>query len=67
MAVHDSELAERVAVYALQPGFHIAELRMGPGQRVPWHYHSRTHDSPYVLEGRLRICLHDPEDDGDHR
>jgi quercetin dioxygenase-like cupin family protein len=38
---------------------------MGPGQRVPWHYHPRTHDTLYVLEGGIRICLHDPEEDAD--
>jgi quercetin dioxygenase-like cupin family protein len=62
MGVSD-ERAERVAVHAQRPGFHISELRMGPNQRVPWHYHSCIHDTLYVLKGRIRISLQDPDEE----
>ena len=54
---------ERRARYAERPGFRISELQISPSQRVPWHYHSRIQDTFYVLEGRLRLFLRDPEEE----
>jgi quercetin dioxygenase-like cupin family protein len=54
---------ERRARYAERPGFRITELQIGPRQQVPWHYHTHTQDTVYVLEGRLRLFLRDPKED----
>jgi quercetin dioxygenase-like cupin family protein len=58
----DSELFEPVAYYAERPGFRIAEIRLSPTQRVPWHHHSNIQDAFYVLDGRIRISLQDPDE-----
>lgn len=54
---------ERRAYHAERPGFRITELTIGPTQHVPWHYHTRTRDTFYVLEGRVRVCLRDPTEE----
>ena len=54
---------ERRARHAERPGFRITELQIGPAQRVPWHYHTRTQDTFYVLEGRLRLFLREPKEE----
>ena len=43
--------------------FRIAELQIGPTQKVPWHYHSKIQDTFYVLEGKLRIFLQSPKEE----
>ena len=58
----DSELFEHVANHAERPGFRIAEIRLSPAQRVPWHHHSNIQDTFYVLGGRIRISLQDPDE-----
>ena len=65
-AVSDSShlyAVERRARHAERPGFRISELQISPTQRVPWHYHSRIQDTFYVLEGRLRLFLREPEEE----
>jgi mannose-6-phosphate isomerase-like protein (cupin superfamily) len=52
---------ERSARHAERPGFRINELQIGPGQVVPWHYHTKIRDTFYVLQGRVRIHLRDPD------
>jgi quercetin dioxygenase-like cupin family protein len=54
---------ERRARHAERPGFRITELTLGPTQRVPWHRHTRIQDTFYVLEGRLRLFLREPEEE----
>jgi quercetin dioxygenase-like cupin family protein len=58
----DAELFEHVAYHAERPGFQIAEIRLSPTQRVPWHHHSNIQDTFYVLGGRIRISLQDPDE-----
>jgi quercetin dioxygenase-like cupin family protein len=58
----DSELFEHVAYHAERPGFRISEIRLSPTQRVPWHHHSNVQDTFYVLDGRIRISLQDPDE-----
>lgn len=48
-----------------RPGFRIAEMRLIPGQQVPWHSHTNVSDTFYVLEGRLRLHLQDPKESVD--
>jgi quercetin dioxygenase-like cupin family protein len=60
-AVEDLDL-ERAQRHAERPGFRITELRMSPAQRVPWHRHTNVQDTFYVLEGRLRVNLREPND-----
>jgi len=54
---------ERSARHLERPGFRISELQIGPTQEVPWHYHTRVQDTFYVLQGRIRVSLRDPEDE----
>jgi mannose-6-phosphate isomerase-like protein (cupin superfamily) len=61
-----SELeAERVQRHAERPGFRITELRMTPTQQVSWHRHTNVQDTFYVLEGRVRVTLREPDDQVD--
>src|SRR5262249_60549469 len=55
---------ERRARHAERPGFRISELQIARDQRIPWHYHSAIQDTFYVLQGRIRIFLRDPKEDG---
>ncbi len=53
---------ERRARHAERPGFRITELQISPTQTVPWHFHTNVQDTFYVLEGRLRIFVRDPDE-----
>ncbi len=52
---------ERRAYHAARPGFRIAELQIGATQTIPWHYHTRTQDTFYVINGTIRIFARPPE------
>ena len=54
---------ERRARHAERPGFRISELQISPTQKVPWHYHTNVHDTFYVIEGQIRIFLHEPSEE----
>ena len=54
---------ERRAHHAERPGFRINELQISPTQNVPWHYHSNTQDTFYVLEGELKLFMRDPKEE----
>jgi mannose-6-phosphate isomerase-like protein (cupin superfamily) len=54
---------ERRAYHAARPGFRIAELQIGPTQKVPWHYHNNVHDTFYVMSGAIRIFLQQPKEE----
>jgi len=54
---------ERRACHAERPGFRINELQISPTQKVPWHFHNRTQDTFYVLQGTIRIFLRDPKEE----
>ena len=34
---------------------------LGPGEIIPWHYHSHSADHYFVLEGTLAVQTRDPE------
>ena len=54
---------ERRSYYAQRPGFRIAELRIGPAQEVPWHYHTNVRDTFYVIDGTIRISVQEPNEE----
>jgi len=54
---------ERRARHAERPGFRISELQISPTQQVPWHFHSRVQDTFYVIEGRIRVLLRQPDEE----
>jgi len=54
---------ERRAEHAARPGFRITERQISPTQKVPWHFHTRVQDTFYVIDGRLRIFLREPEEE----
>jgi len=58
----DPELVERLGYHAERPGFRISEIRLSQTQRVPWHQHSYIQDTFYVLGGRIRISLKNPDE-----
>jgi len=46
--------------YGERTGFKITELRLAPGQEIPWHVHSHVRDSFYVIAGELLIKTREP-------
>ena len=54
--------AERVQRFAERPGFRITEPRMSPTQQMPWHCHTNVQDTSYVLKGRVRVTLREPNE-----
>jgi quercetin dioxygenase-like cupin family protein len=54
---------ERRDRFAERPGFRITELQISTAQQVPWHYHNNAQDTFYVLEGRVRLYLREPDED----
>lgn len=54
---------ERRVLHAQRADFRISELQISPRQSVPWHYHRFVDDTFYVLEGRIRLSLREPEEE----
>jgi quercetin dioxygenase-like cupin family protein len=54
---------ERRALHAERPGFRISELQISPTQKVPWHFHNHVQDTFYVIAGRIRIFVRDPDEE----
>lgn len=54
---------EKRAYHASRPGLRIAEFTINPTQTIRWHCHTNVQDSFFVLEGRIRVFLRDPEDE----
>ena len=54
---------QRQVRHAERHGFRITELQIGPTQEVPWHRHTNVGDTFYVLEGRIRLALRDPDEE----
>ena len=52
---------ERSARHAERPGFRITELQIGPTQEVPWHVHTVVQDTFFVLQGRIRVQVREPD------
>ena|ERR1051326_8399019 len=52
---------ERRAYHAVRPGFRIVEMQIGATQTIPWHYHTKTRDTFYVLDGSIRVRMRAPE------
>jgi mannose-6-phosphate isomerase-like protein (cupin superfamily) len=61
-ADHLYEVERRVR-HAERPGFRISELQISPSQAVPWHCHTRITDTFYVIEGRIKLLLLEPEEE----
>jgi mannose-6-phosphate isomerase-like protein (cupin superfamily) len=58
---------ERRDRHAERPGFRITELQISATQQVPWHHHTAIQDTFYVLEGRVRLHLREPDEAVDLR
>lgn|SRR5512134_148522 len=54
---------ERRETHAARPGFRINELQISPTQQVPWHYHTNTRDTFYVIAGSIRVFLRGPKEE----
>jgi mannose-6-phosphate isomerase-like protein (cupin superfamily) len=54
---------ERRVTHAARAGFRVQELQISPTQQVPWHYHTRTQDTFFVIEGSIRLFLRDPKEE----
>jgi mannose-6-phosphate isomerase-like protein (cupin superfamily) len=53
---------ERRAHYAARPGFRIAEMQISPTQTIPWHYHTESQDTFYVVSGAIHIFMREPDE-----
>jgi mannose-6-phosphate isomerase-like protein (cupin superfamily) len=53
---------EHRETHAAREGFRINELTISPSQKVPWHYHTKTKDIFFVLEGEITIYLREPKE-----
>jgi len=42
-------------VVAEVPGLRVLEITLGPGQCVPWHWHTEVRDSFFCLEGAMAV------------
>ena len=58
-----TDQVERRAYHAVRPGFRITEMQLAPAQMVPWHYHTKTQDTFYVINGTIRIFTRAPEEE----
>jgi len=54
---------ERRARHAERPGFRISELQISRTQTVPWHFHTNIRDTFYVVEGRIRLSMREPDEE----
>ena len=54
---------ERRAQHAARPGFRIQEIQISKTQKVPWHYHNKTQDTFYVLQGNIRLFMREPKEE----
>jgi len=52
----------RAVDHAVRPGFGVHEMELAPDQTVPWHSHSNISDTFYVISGRLRLHLREPDE-----
>jgi quercetin dioxygenase-like cupin family protein len=53
---------QRMVHHAERRGFRITELQIGPTQEVPWHRRTTIADTFYVLEGKIRLSVREPEE-----
>ena len=42
---------------AEQPTLRVVVLTLGPGQHVPWHYHSEVTDTFFCLQGPMVVHI----------
>ncbi len=50
-------------VLVLRPEFRVTEVELPQGTATDWHRHTSVDDTFYVLEGRVRVALRDPDQD----
>lgn len=63
MVMPEDKLYEVLGRYVERPEFRISEVRIGPTQEVPWHFHTTVRDSFLVLEGNIRITMQKPDEE----
>jgi hypothetical protein len=63
MVMPEDKLYEVLGRYVERPEFRISEVRIGPTQEVPWHFHTNVRDSFLVLEGNIRITMQKPDEE----
>jgi quercetin dioxygenase-like cupin family protein len=52
---------EKREVIAQVPNLRMVVLTLGPGQEVPWHFHSNVTDTFFCLDGPMVIETRSPE------
>jgi mannose-6-phosphate isomerase-like protein (cupin superfamily) len=50
-------------VHTVRPDFRLTELELAIGEEVGWHRHTSVDDTFYVVEGRIRVSLRDPDEE----
>lgn len=63
MVMVENKSYEVLDRHVLRPDFRISEIRIGPTQEVPWHFHTNVRDSFLVLEGNIRITMQQPDEE----
>ena len=61
----DLYTAQRRIRHIEKADFHLTELQLAQDQYIPWHQHTATSDTFYVLEGSIRVSLLDPAETQD--
>ena len=51
----------RRRVVAQTETLRVVEWTLGPGERLPWHHHTRIDDTFYCLQGTLGVDTRAPE------
>jgi quercetin dioxygenase-like cupin family protein len=51
----ESYAIEELEIVAQVPDLRVVVLTLGPGEEVPWHWHSRVSDKIFCLEGTLEV------------
>jgi mannose-6-phosphate isomerase-like protein (cupin superfamily) len=55
-------VAPQRKVQLVRPDFRVTELELASGEAVGWHRHTEVDDTFYVVEGRVRISMRDPDE-----
>jgi mannose-6-phosphate isomerase-like protein (cupin superfamily) len=50
-------------VHLLGPDFRITELELAQDAALGWHRHTSVDDTFYVVEGRVRVALREPDEE----
>jgi mannose-6-phosphate isomerase-like protein (cupin superfamily) len=50
-------------VHIVRPDFRITELELPSGEETGWHRHTSVDDTFYVVDGRVRVSMREPDEE----